>query len=238
MDKVLVENDAAGSRDRAIDLIKQGGVAVNGRIVEKPGTKVSEEDEVTLEKEDIPWVSRGALKLEEALTTWNIDPTGCICMDIGAATGGFTEVLLSYGAKKVYAVDVGKDQLAEKLLEDERVINLEKTNFKKMNEKKVKDDIDLICIDVSYISLTHILEKAKKMLRNRGKIMVLIKPQFEMEGKSQVNKGIIKETEKQEYALEKIRKAAEETGAEVKGIIDSPVKGRKGNQEFLMYMKK
>jgi 23S rRNA (cytidine1920-2'-O)/16S rRNA (cytidine1409-2'-O)-methyltransferase len=237
VDKFLVQEGHAISRDRAIDLIKQEGVEINGKVINKPGTKITPGDEITLVKQDIPWVSRGALKLEEALKTWNIDPADKTCLDIGAATGGFTEVLLHGGARKVYAVDVGRGQLAEKLRQDRRVVNLEKINFKNISKNKIKEKGDLICIDVSYISLTLILEKAKNFLKGKGAIIALIKPQFEMEEKARVGKGVIKEAEKHEYAIEKIENFAEEIGLKAEGVIDSPILGGKGNKEFLMLLK-
>jgi 23S rRNA (cytidine1920-2'-O)/16S rRNA (cytidine1409-2'-O)-methyltransferase len=238
LDKMLVKNGRTASRDRAITLIKQGGVRVNGQIIKKPGTKVSPQDKVVLEMEDIPWISRGGLKLEAALKTWDIDPQGLACLDVGASIGGFTDVLLHFGARKVYAVDVGKNQLADKLKNDPRVVSLEKINFKKINENKIKDDIDMICIDVSYISLTRILEKAKKIIKEQGVIIALVKPQFEMENKSDVGKGVVKDKEKQEAAVEKVRRFAKEIGLEVKDVTDSPILGGKGNKEFLMRLEK
>ncbi|MFW5888297.1 MAG: TlyA family RNA methyltransferase [Patescibacteria group bacterium] len=238
LDKFLVQEGYAISRDRAIDLIKQEGVEVNGKVINKPGMKITFGDEITLTKQDMPWVSRGALKLEEALKTWNIDPHNKTCLDIGASTGGFTEVLLHRGARKVYAVDVGRGQLAEKILQDRRVVNLEKINFKNINKSKIKEKADLICIDVSYISLTLILEKAKTFLKGKGEMVALIKPQFEMEERSQVGKGVVKEEKKHNYAIDKIKDFAEEIGLKTEGVIDSPILGNKGNKEFLMYMKK
>jgi 23S rRNA (cytidine1920-2'-O)/16S rRNA (cytidine1409-2'-O)-methyltransferase len=238
VDKFLVQEGYVTSRDRAIDLIKQEGVEVNGKTINKPGMKITFGDEITLTKQDMPWVSRGALKLEEALKTWNIDPHNKTCLDIGASTGGFTEVLLYRGARKVYAVDVGRGQLAEKILQDRRVVNLEKINFKNINKSKIKEKADLICIDVSYISLTLILEKAKTFLKGKGEMVALIKPQFEMEERSQVGKGVVKEEKKHNYAIDKIKDFAEEIGLKTEGVIDSPILGNKGNKEFLAYMKK
>ncbi len=238
LDKILVKNKMARSRDRAIDLIKQDGVYVNGKINKKPGMKISIEDQVTLKKNDIPWVSRGGLKLEEALKVWDINVQNLTCSDVGAATGGFTDVLLYYGARKIYAVDVGKNQLAKKLKNDSRVVNLEKINFKKINKNKIKNKIDLVCIDVSYISLTLILERAKNILKNNGIIVALIKPRFEMEAKAEVGKGVIKDQQKRKKAINKITHFAKEIELEVKDVIESPVLGSKGNREFLAYLKK
>lgn len=238
LDKLIVETGAAASRDRAIDLIKRGAVLVNDRVTVKPGKKVGPDDRITLEEQDPLWVSRGALKLKEALDAWNIDTKAGVCVDVGAAAGGFTEVLLHRGAQRVYAVDVGRNQLAESLRQNPKVVNMEKTNFRRMRRNKIKEKVDLVCMDVSYISLTLVLERAKELLKGKGVIIALIKPQFEMENKKGVGKGIIKSAEKRERAINKIRNHAREIGLEDKGLIDSPVLGAKGNQEFLILLTK
>lgn len=241
IDKLLVLKKLVQSRERACLLIQEGKVFVNGELTNKPSAKVNKDADVKIKGEDIPWVSRGGLKLEKALDVWKIDPKGWICLDVGASTGGFTDVLLSKGVKKVYAVDVGHNQLAEKLRNNPKVVNLEKTDIRSLDKGIIKELADFICVDVSFISLTLTLPEVIKFLKPDGEMIVLIKPQFEV-GREKIGKGIVKKSEYHEAAINKIKTLSEELGFISKGIIESPILGGKnrgkGNKEFLIYLKK
>jgi len=177
------------------------------------------------------------LKLEKALKFWKINPKDWICLDIGASTGGFTDVLIAKKAKMVYAVDVGHDQLDEKLRNNPRVVNLEKVDARKLDNDKIRESVDFISVDVSYISLSLILPEIIKFLKPNGKIVALIKPQFEL-SPDIVKKGIIRKKEHQELAVKKIRKLVKGLNLAEEGIIESPILGKKGNKEFLIYLQK
>ncbi|HBP00812.1 MAG TPA: TlyA family rRNA (cytidine-2'-O)-methyltransferase [Candidatus Moranbacteria bacterium] len=253
LDALLVKNGLAQSRERAKNLIKDGGVLiypvksaeggaeqfnrVNGKIATKPTQQVDENSKIEIIKNDIPWVSRAGLKLEHALSHWDINVKNKVCADFGACTGGFTEVLLENGAEKVYSIDVGSGQLAEKLRSDERVINMENTHIKNLSKENFSELLDFICIDVSFISLSHILPKAAELVSAEGEIVTLIKPQFEV-GKKNIKKGIVKEENLHEEVIEKIKKLSEDLGFEILGITDSPILGGKGNKEFLIRLRK
>ena len=236
LDKFLVENKNIKSRYRAVLLIKNEMVFVNGKLIKKPSAQIDKNDTVEVIGKDIKWVSRGGLKLEKALKFWKINPRGWTCLDIGASTGGFTDVLIAKKAKKVYAIDVGHDQLDEKLKNNPRVINLEKTNARELDRDKIKELVDFISVDVSYISLSLVLPEIIKFLKPTGKIIVLIKPQFEL-SPDIVKKGIVRKKEHQELAVKKIRKLVKELNLVEEGLIESPILGKKGNKEFLIYLK-
>lgn len=237
LDKLLVEKGLVQSRKRSVNLILNNGVSVNGQIVNKPDIRIDINSKIEVFGKDIPWVSRGGLKLEKAIKLWNIKPKGWICIDIGASTGGFTDVLLSYDTKKVYAIDVGRDQLSEKLKDDPRVINLEKINIRQLDKNLIKEPINFICIDVSYISLTIVLPIAVKFLKSGGKIVALIKPQFEL-GPRGTKKGIVKNFRKHNLAINKIRELTKKLSLKEKGLTESPILGTKGNKEFLIFLEK
>jgi len=188
IDKLLVEKGIVKSRERAKAIIMAGKVFVNGKRVDKPGTTIPVDAKVEVKGEDIPYVSRGGLKLETAIRNFGLNVKGFTCLDIGASTGGFTDCLLQHGAKKVYAVDVGKGQLDWKLRKDERVVAIEGFNARYLTEKEVPEKVDLVTIDVSFISLEKIIPVAKKFLKPSGRIVALIKPQFELT-KKEVDKG-------------------------------------------------
>ena len=252
LDALLVKNGLAQSRERAKNLIKDGGVLiypvksaeggteqfnrVNGKIATKPTQQVDENSKIEIIKQDIPWVSRAGLKLEHALEHWNIDVKNKICADFGACTGGFAQVLLENKAEKVYSVDVGSGQLAEKLRSDERVVNMENTHIKNLSKENFSELLDFICIDVSFISLSHILPKAAELISTKGEIVTLIKPQFEV-GKKHIKKGIVNKENLHEEVIEKIKNLSKDLGFEIIGITDSPILGGKGKKEFLMYLK-
>ncbi|MDO8521413.1 MAG: TlyA family RNA methyltransferase [bacterium] len=234
IDSTLVERGLVSSRTRGEALIKEGGVAVNGAVVKNKSFLIEDADEVALLKEDLKWVSRGALKLEHALDHWKIDPKGKTVLDIGASTGGFTEVLLSHGAKLVYALDVGHGQLAEKLRSNPRVVNMEGVHINNVTRSDFEEPIDVIVVDVSFISLEKILPKIKELLRNGGELILLVKPQFEV-GKSNIKKGIVFNPKLHASVVARIESALEKIGFSLKGVVESPILGGNGNKEFLLY---
>jgi len=234
LDKLLNSKGLAESRERAKRLILAGLVIVNEQKIDKAGTLVPEDADIRLLGQEHPYVSRGGVKLERALQAFHIDPTDTIALDIGASTGGFTDCLLQHGAKKVYAVDVGYGQLAWKLVTDPRVIRLERTNVRHLSPDDFSEQMDIATIDLSFISLTKILVPVNALLKPQADIIVLVKPQFEV-GKGEVGKGgIVKSAKKHQQVIEKIREYAESIGLIVRGLIESPIKGAKGNTEFLM----
>ena len=234
LDSVLVLRVLVSSRARGEALINGGNVTVDGRVVKDKSFGVGGEDNVALLKEDLKWVSRGALKLEHALDRWNIDPKGKTVIDIGASTGGFTEVLLSRGAKKVFALDVGHGQLAKKLISDPRVVNMEGTHISDVKLSDFKKLVEMVVIDVSFISLEKVLPKAKELLRDGGVLLALIKPQFEV-GKMHIGRGIVSNPKLHSSVAMRIEAVATELGFSVEGVIASPILGGSGNKEFLLY---
>jgi len=237
LDKLLVERGLVKSRERAKALIMAGKVLVNGRVVDKAGTPVPVDSKIELKGEDIPYVSRGGLKLETAIKEFGLKVKGFTCLDIGASTGGFTDCLLKHGAEKVYAVDVGKGQLDWSLRQDERVISIEGFNARYLTEKEVPEKVDLITIDVSFISLEKILPVAREFLKPEGKIVALIKPQFEL-SKREVDrgKGVIRSPELHKKAIEKVLGISRELGLYPEKLTLSKPRGPKGNKEFLVLL--
>ena len=235
LDKALVLRKLVLSRERAKVLIKKGSVRVSGQIITLPSHEVSEGDLLELLEADIPWVSRSAIKLDHALTLWGIDPSGLVCLDIGASTGGFTEVLLSRGAARVYAVDVGHDQLHEKLRSDKRVISMEGVHVNMMDGSEIPEAIDFVVIDVSFISLTKVLGRAKLFMKHDARMIALVKPQFEV-GREAINKGIVKDKKLRERALESVRQFTSVAGLIVENETISPIKGGDGNEEYLLHL--
>jgi 23S rRNA (cytidine1920-2'-O)/16S rRNA (cytidine1409-2'-O)-methyltransferase len=236
LDHALALRGLVLSRTRGETLIANGDVAVNGVPVRVKGFLVGEDDILTLLQEDHAWVSRAALKLICALDNWQVDPKGKVVLDIGASTGGFTEVLLSRGAKKVYALDVGHGQLAEKLVNDPRVVNREGTHVKDLALADFAEPIDLIVIDVSFISLEKVFPKAKELLKKGGILIALIKPQFEV-GKEHIGKGVVTDPKLHVNVVERIKESATKLGFLVEGIMESPILGGDGNKEFLLCVK-
>lgn len=235
LDKLLFEKGLVESREKAKALILAGDVTVNGITVDKAGTFVRSDAALEILKK-MPYVSRGGLKLKHAIDTFGIDAQEKIAMDIGASTGGFTDCLLQHGAKKVYAIDVGYGQLDLKLRNDPRVTLLEKTNIRYLDKNSVPDIIVLITIDVSFISLLKVIPKALEFLKESGEIIALIKPQFEVERKDVRKGGVVRDEAKRHEVIEKIKAAVKDMGLEVKGLTESPVRGPKGNVEFLIYL--
>ncbi len=237
LDKILIDKGIAASRERARALIMGGKVLVNGMPVTKAGSLVDRNAGIGLKGEDIPYVSRGGLKLEAAVEHFAVPLKDKTAMDVGASTGGFTDCMLQHGAHKVYCIDVGYGQLAWKLRQDPRVVLIERTNIRYLERERIPDEIDLVTIDVSFISLVKAVPKVLEFLKRGGEIIALIKPQFEV-GKGEVDKGgVIKDEAKRSRAVEQVKGALEALGLETIGIIQSPVPGQKGNIEFLIYMK-
>ena len=237
LDVLLVKLGYAQSREKAKAVIMAGDVFVNGQREDKAGTMLEAEGaQIEVKENALKYVSRGGLKLEKAMQVFPLELDGCVCMDIGASTGGFTDCMLQNGAAKVYAVDVGHGQLAWKLRCDERVVCMERTNFRYMVRADIQDDLDFASVDVSFISLTKILLPARRLLKPEGRMVCLIKPQFEA-GREKVGKnGIIKDPAVHLEVLQKIYRFALELGFSVRGLDFSPIKGAKGNIEYLMYL--
>ncbi len=232
LDLALVERGLVDTRSKAQSLIMARRVLVNGQYVDKAGSTVAADDEVKVAELEHPWVGRGGMKLAHALKEFAIDVTGKVCADIGASTGGFTDVMLKSGAAKVYAIDVGYGQLDVSLRNDPRVENREKVNARNLTAADFEEPIDFVSIDVSFISLRLILPAVRTFLD--GELVALIKPQFEV-GRHEVGKGgIVRDDEKRQAAVDGVVAFAREIGFEVKGVIESPVKGAEGNIEYLM----
>jgi 23S rRNA (cytidine1920-2'-O)/16S rRNA (cytidine1409-2'-O)-methyltransferase len=232
LDVALVERGLVDSRAKAQSLIMARRVLVNGKHVDKAGALVAADDALAIEALEHPWVGRGGMKLAHALERFGIDVRGKVCADVGASTGGFTDVLLKNGAAKVYAIDVGYGQLDASLRNDPRVVNREKVNARYLTASDFEDAIDFVAIDVSFISLKLILPAVATFGKE---IVALIKPQFEV-GKRDVGKGgIVRDDAKRATAVDSVVAFAKEIGFDVKGVIESPVKGAEGNVEFLMH---
>jgi len=237
IDKLMVQRQLAGSRERARALIMAGRVLVNDQPVDKAGTQVDPAASIRLKGEDIPYVSRGGLKLARALDIFQVNAAGRTALDVGASTGGFTDCLLQYGARKVFAVDVGYGQLAWKLRDDQRVINLERTNIRRLAADQLDETPDLAVIDASFISLEKVLPPTTALVKPDSDIIALIKPQFEV-GKGQVGKGgIVRDPDQHAQVIEKIKLIAEQTGCKVIDLCESPILGTKGNREFLIHLR-
>ena len=239
LDKLMVERGLASSRDRAAALVMSGAVSVDGRPAAKAGAMIDTASEIALAQEDHPYVSRGALKLVKGLEAFAIDPRGMTCLDIGASTGGFTDVLLSRDAKRVYAIDVGYGQLAWKLRSDARVVTLERTNVRSMDLALVPEPAELAVIDVSFISLTLVLPRIRELLQPPpGKsIVALVKPQFEA-GRDQVGKGgVVRDPEVRLATVEKVKTWANANGFTSGDFVESPITGPAGNVEFLLHLR-
>jgi len=237
LDTELVRRGLADSRQRAQGLILAGKVLVGGEKVEKSGAQVDESADIRITGCDIPYVSRGGLKLKAALDFFGINASGLVCADIGASTGGFTDCLLQEGASKVYALDVGYGLLGMKIRQDPRVAIIERVNARGLTPDILGGPVDLAVVDVSFISLKLILGPAKSVLTPGGIIIPLVKPQFEV-GRGNVGKGgIVRDEKLRRGAVEDIKKFAETLGLEVLNEMESPVKGAKGNVEYLLHLK-
>jgi 23S rRNA (cytidine1920-2'-O)/16S rRNA (cytidine1409-2'-O)-methyltransferase len=239
LDKLLVDRGLAASRERANALVMSGNVIVDGHAATKPGTLVDASAAIVLREADHPYVSRGALKLEKGLDAFGVDPSGLTCLDVGASTGGFTDLLLRRGATRIYAIDVGYGQLAWQLRQDSRVVVLERQNVRNIDLALVPEPCDLAVIDVSFISLTLVLPRIAELLRPpAGKpIIALVKPQFEV-GREQVGKGgVVRDESARRGAVAKIRDWATNHGFIVGDDIESPITGPAGNVEYLLQLR-
>jgi 23S rRNA (cytidine1920-2'-O)/16S rRNA (cytidine1409-2'-O)-methyltransferase len=236
LDQLLIDRKLAPSRERARALVIAGQVSVDGRPVTKAGAAVDDHAEVTLIAPDHPYVGRGGLKLAHALDTFQISVAGRECLDIGASTGGFTDVMLQRGAARVVALDVGHVQLDWKLRNDPRVVVLEHVNARHLSPDLLPTAVDLVTIDVSFISLARILPVVPPLLRSGADIVALVKPQFEA-GRSEVRKGIIRDTAVHDRVLEEVAAAGTEVGLTRVASIPSPITGQKGNVEFLVHLR-
>ena len=236
LDQYLCQSGLVASRERAKALIMAGVVFVDAQKVDKPGTPVHEDAHVEVRGHDIAYVSRGGLKLEKAVRVFEIDLAEKVCMDIGASTGGFTDCMLKGGAKKVYAVDVGRDQLDKSLADDERVVNMEQTNIRYLDNDTIDDEIGFFSVDVSFISLTMVLPKVSELLSDSASGVCLIKPQFEAGRENIGKKGVVRSPEIHREVIQKIFDFARNIGFGILGLDFSPIRGPEGNIEYLMYL--
>ena len=236
LDVLLVEQGYADTRSKAQAIIMSGSVYVDGQKADKPGTAYEEHVSVEVRSSVCPYVSRGGLKLEKALRDFGVDPTGYVCSDSGASTGGFTDCLLQQGASKVFAIDVGYGQLDWKIRSDPRVVVMERTNVRYVTPDQLGEPLDLSVIDVSFISLKIVLPVIKTFLKPTGQVLCLIKPQFEA-GKDKVGKkGVVREPETHKEVLDNFVALANELEFKILGLTYSPVKGPEGNIEFLSHL--
>ena len=239
LDLILVEREFFETREKAKREIMAGNVIVNEQVVIKAGTMFKDNDELNIRvKDKLKYVSRGGLKLEKAIKAWDLDFSDKLVLDIGASTGGFTDCALQNKARRVYSVDVGKNQLDWKLRNNEKVVSLEEMHIKDLKEEDIENKkVDFIVIDVSFISLTKVIPYFKKFLAQSGKIVMLVKPQFEV-GREKIGRnGVVENEEYHNEAIKKIISFSKEEGYELIGVEDSPIKGAKGNKEFLMLIK-
>ena len=238
LDVAVFERGLAETREKAKALIMAGSVYLNGQKAIKGGAAVKDTDIIEVRGAVNPYVSRGGLKLHKAVQNFGLSLEGCVCMDIGASTGGFTDCMLSNGAAKVYAIDVGYGQLAWKLRCDERVVNMERTNFRYVTHEQIPEQVDFASVDVSFISLRKILPVMRELLRDGGRAVCLIKPQFEAGRENVGKKGVVRDRAVHESVVASITEFAVESGFNVCNVDFSPIKGPEGNIEYLMLVEK
>ena len=238
LDVLLVKRNLAESREKAKAIIMSGIVYVDGQKEDKAGTAFEDTVSIEVRGNTLKYVSRGGLKLEKAMTHFGLTLDGKICMDVGSSTGGFTDCMLQNGAVKVYAVDVGHGQLAWKLRNDERVVCMEKTNIRYVTPEDIGEPVDFSSIDVSFISLTKVLEPIRDYLTEDGEIVALIKPQFEAGREKVGKKGVVREKSTHHEVIEKVTSYAASIGFDILEIEFSPIKGPEGNIEYLVHLKK
>lgn len=238
LDLAVFERGLAETREKAKALIMAGSVYLNGQKALKGGAAVKDTDIIEVRGAVNPYVSRGGLKLHKAVQNFGLSLEGCVCMDIGASTGGFTDCMLSNGAAKVYAIDVGYGQLAWKLRCDERVVNMERTNFRYVTHEQIPEQVDFASVDVSFISLRKILPVMRELLRDGGRAVCLIKPQFEAGRENVGKKGVVRDRAVHESVVASITEFAVESGFNVCNVDFSPIKGPEGNIEYLMLVEK
>ncbi|MBA3012312.1 MAG: TlyA family RNA methyltransferase [Proteobacteria bacterium] len=234
LDLILVEKGLIPSRERAKAMIMAGKVLVNDMVADKPGSLVDPLSPILVRQDDNPYVSRGGLKLEKALKSFPICVKNLTCLDIGASTGGFTDCLLQFGAKKVYAVDVGYGQLDWKLRQDDRVVVIERSNIRHLAYEAINERVDMVVADTSFISLKTVLPAAEKFMRENTGVLALIKPQFEA-GKENVGKGgVVKDPEIRKKVVQEIESFFLDRGYKVNDVVPSPILGPKGNEEYII----
>lgn len=238
LDVLLVKRNLAESREKAKAVIMAGCVFVDGQREDKAGTTFSPDVNIEIKGHTLPYVSRGGLKLEKALANFDVDVKGKVCTDVGSSTGGFTDCMLQNGAVKVYAIDVGRGQLDWKLRQDPRVICMEKTNIRYVTPEDIGEPVDFSSIDVSFISLTKVLEPIRNYLKADGEIVALIKPQFEAGREKVGKKGVVREKSTHREVIEKVTDYARSVGFDVLELDFSPIKGPEGNIEYLVHLKK
>ena len=237
LDKLLVDRGLCASRERARAMIMAAKVLVDDQVIDKAGTRVFCDVEIRLRGEDIPYVSRGGVKLAGALDNFAVNVENRVAIDVGASTGGFSDCLLQRGVGRIYAVDVGYGQLAWKLRADERVVNIERTNIRDLTSADLDERPDLAVIDASFISLEKVLPPTLAMMQRPAEIIALIKPQFEV-GRGKVGKGgVVRDPNLHAEVIEKIKNAAIALGCEVENVCESSITGPKGNREFLLYLR-
>lgn len=238
LDQLVFDLGLAESRERAKTTVMSGLVFVNGQRADKPGMQVSPDVNVEVKGTALPYVSRGGLKLEKALKVFPIDVTGKVCIDCGASTGGFTDVLLKNGAAMVYSVDVGYGQLAWSLRNDERVVNMERTNIRYISSEQIPEPLDICVMDLSFISVKLVLPAVCALLKDDAQLVCLIKPQFEAGREDVGKKGVVRDKAVHLSVIESVLSFAPTVGMTVMGLDFSPIKGPEGNREYLCYMKK
>ena len=238
LDNAVVNGGVAESREKAKALIMSGIVYVNNQKSDKPGASVKPNDIIEVRGETLKYVSRGGLKLEKAVNSFSLSLKDAICADIGASTGGFTDCMLQNGASKVYAIDVGYGQLAWKLRTDSRVVNLERTNFRYVTEEQIPDKLDFASVDVSFISLSHIFPVMRNLLKENGRSVCLIKPQFEAGRENVGTKGVVRDRSVHIAVINKIIGLLSENKFSLLGLDFSPIRGPEGNIEYLCYIEK
>lgn len=238
LDQLVFDLGLTESREKAKTTIMSGLVFVDGQRADKPGMQVAPDASVEVKGSGLPYVSRGGFKLEKALKVFPIDPAGKVCMDCGASTGGFTDVLLKNGAARVYSIDVGYGQLAWSLRQDERVVNMERTNIRYISSEQVPEPIDIAVMDLSFISIKLVLPAVCALLKEGADIMCLIKPQFEAGREDVGKKGVVRDKAVHLSVIESVLQFAASAGLTVIGLDYSPIKGPEGNREYLCYMKK
>ena len=236
LDVLLVKRGLAPSREKAKTMIMEGNVFVNNNREDKAGSTFAEDAPIEIHGNTLKYVSRGGLKLEKAMTHFSISLDGMVCMDIGASTGGFTDCMLQNGAKKVYSVDVGHGQLAWKLRNDERVVNMERTNVRYLEADSLPEQVDAATIDVAFISLDKILPAVHKILKPEGFVVALIKPQFEAGKENVGKKGVVRDAAVHEQVINNVISFAKGEGFGIAGLDFSPIKGPEGNIEYLLHL--
>ena len=238
LDVLLVKRGLAESREKAKAIIMTGNVFVEEQREDKAGSTFAEDAQIRIKGTPMKYVSRGGYKLEKAMELWHVPLQDKLCMDVGSSTGGFTDCMLQNGAVKVYAIDVGTNQLAWKLRQDERVVSMEKTNIRYVTPEDIDDPIDFSSIDVAFISLTKVLIPVWNLLKNGGRVVCLVKPQFEAGREKVGKKGVVRDKKVHEEVVCHIMKYALSMGFEILGLSYSPIKGPEGNIEYLLYIEK